>query len=154
MKQKMPSISSVYSSPVSLFTDEWSYIHWIPSDNSDTMARDFYAASVNSDHLRAVGGKGMFEEKAKAQEAKRLADAAAGKTVNKVQDEYKKNASLDGAAQWTCTPGSTTSVPEDDALYDRTKDMFQLNNVISQYPEKAKEMFDQLRLFMSELRAS
>ena len=148
------AISGYYPYSWAMFTDEWSYIHWIPSDNSDTMARDFYAASVNSDHLRAVGGKGMFEEKAKAQEAKRLADATAGKTVNKVQDEYKKNASLDGAAQWTCTPGSTTSVPEDDALYDRTKDMFQLNNVISQYPEKAKEMFDQLRLFMSELRAS
>ena len=118
------------------------------------MARDFYAASVNSDHLRAVGGKGMFEEKVKAQEeAKRQAEAA-GNTVNEVQDEYKKNASLDGAAQWTCTPGSTTSVPETDALFDRKKDMFQLNNVISQYPDKAKEMFDQLRLFMSELRAS
>jgi hypothetical protein len=43
-------------------------------------------------------------------------------------------------------------VPERDELYDRRTDPFQLKNIASENPETAMAMFDQLRLFMAELR--
>lgn len=41
-----------------------------------------------------------------------------------------------------------------DELYCRKDDPFQLNNVSAKHPEVAKELFEQLKLFMAELRAS
>ncbi len=55
--------------------------------------------------------------------------------------------------QWTCVPGSLTEVPAVDGLYDRHKDPFQLENVIKENPEKARELYDKLREFMMELKA-
>jgi len=45
-------------------------------------------------------------------------------------------------------------VPESDELYDRKTDQFQLNNIIDKEPEKAKELYQQLRDFMAELRTT
>ena len=66
----------------------------------------------------------------------------------------KDAATLDGEDQWTCTPGSVADVPERDELYDRKTDPFQLNNIMDKHPEKAKELFQQLREFMAELRVT
>lgn len=55
---------------------------------------------------------------------------------------------------WTCTPGSVTDTPRGNELYDRRKDPFQLNNLVDQHPDIAKESFHRLRNFMLELRAS
>lgn len=55
---------------------------------------------------------------------------------------------------WTCTPGSEAQVPLSDELYDRRTDPFQLNNIIDKEPEKAKELLQQLKNFMSELRTT
>jgi len=54
---------------------------------------------------------------------------------------------------WSCTPGEVV-LPEGDELYDRRKDPFQLNNIIDQNPEVAKELLQQLKLQMAQLRAS
>ena len=54
---------------------------------------------------------------------------------------------------WSCTPGEV-QLPEQDELYDRQTDPFQLNNIINQKPEIAKELLQQLKLFMAQLRAS
>jgi arylsulfatase A-like enzyme len=55
---------------------------------------------------------------------------------------------------WTCTPGSEAQVPLSDELYDRRTDPFQLNNLIDKEPEKAKELLQQLKNFMAELRTT
>jgi SpoVK/Ycf46/Vps4 family AAA+-type ATPase len=55
--------------------------------------------------------------------------------------------------QWTCVPGSLTEVPEKDGLFNRTKDPFQLENVIEKQPEVARELYDKLREYMLELKA-
>ena len=74
--------------------------------------------------------------------------------INDEQRKLQEAASLDGEAQWTCTPGSVAEVPEQDELYDRTTDPFQLHNVADKHPDVCRDMLKQLRLFMEELRAS
>ena len=67
----------------------------------------------------------------------------------------KQSAKLEVAEDmWTCVPGSQVTVPEQDELYDRVNDPFQLNNIIASNPEKAKELLQQLKTAMSELRIS
>jgi arylsulfatase A-like enzyme len=68
------------------------------------------------------------------------------------QGQWSK--SLDTEDMWTCTPAAEMVVPESDELYDRKTDQFQLNNIIDKEPEKAKELYQQLRDFMAELRTT
>lgn len=53
---------------------------------------------------------------------------------------------------WTCVPGAQTSVPEEDELYNRRTDPFQLKNLAADMPEKARELLFQLKAYISELR--
>jgi len=53
---------------------------------------------------------------------------------------------------WTCTPGSEVVLPARDELYNRNTDRFQLSNIIDENPEIAKEMLQQLKTYMAELR--
>ena len=55
---------------------------------------------------------------------------------------------------WTCTVGAKVDVPDDDELYDRKKDPFQLNNLIKKHPAKAEELLQKLKLIIGELRTS
>ena len=55
---------------------------------------------------------------------------------------------------WTCVPGAEVTVPAEDELYDRRADPFQLRNIIAEQPEKARELLQQLKLRIGELRAS
>ncbi len=55
---------------------------------------------------------------------------------------------------WTCVPGAEVTVPQIDELYDRKRDQFQLNNIITEQPEKAKELLQTLKLYIGELRTS
>lgn len=73
---------------------------------------------------------------------------------NKAYEAHKKMATLDGEAQWTCTAAASTEVPERDELYDRRTDPFQLHNIAHEHKDVAKQLLDQLKLFMAELRAS
>lgn len=131
-----------------IFTEEWSYIHWLqPDDDGKTMRLKFYRSHIDGSHLKAVGGKSEY-----IPELTEALSASAG--INLREQQYKENATTDGAAQWTCTPGSTAKVPEKDELYDRKNDPFQLNNIIDQHPDVAKELFSILREYISELRAS
>ena len=57
-------------------------------------------------------------------------------------------------SQWTCTAAASTEVPERDELYDRHTDPFQLHNIAHEHKDVAKQLLDQLKLFMAELRAS
>lgn len=51
-------------------------------------------------------------------------------------------------------PGSEAILPEDDELYCRKTDRFQLKNVIKEHPDVAKDLLRKLKTFMSELKAS
>ena len=53
---------------------------------------------------------------------------------------------------WSCSPSANVTCPDIDGFYDRRAAPFQLNNIIKERPEKAKELFDKLRLFMGELK--
>ena len=55
---------------------------------------------------------------------------------------------------WTCAPGAVSEVPETDELYNRKKDQFQINNLADQEPDIAKELHQQLKDYMLELRKS
>jgi arylsulfatase A-like enzyme len=53
---------------------------------------------------------------------------------------------------WTCTPGSVPETPLTDELYNRQKDPFQLQNIIEDHPDIAKELHQRLRDFLLELK--
>ncbi|AFM24834.1 sulfatase [Desulfomonile tiedjei] len=55
---------------------------------------------------------------------------------------------------WTCTPGAEVVLPAKDELYDRNSDPFQLNNIIEDKPEIGKELLQQLKAIIGELRTS
>ena len=55
---------------------------------------------------------------------------------------------------WTCTPGSVAEMPEGNELYDRKDDPFQQNNLVTDKEKEAREMFEQLMAFMTELRVA
>ncbi|MBO4317009.1 MAG: sulfatase-like hydrolase/transferase, partial [Mailhella sp.] len=147
------SIAGYYSYSWSIYTDDWSYIHWMQDNDVQNMAGDFYAKHIDNSHLKAVGGKTLFQEKIEGiNESKAWKDDAL--SGNAAAEHYKAMASMDGADQWTCTPQSTTEVPETDELYDRRNDPFQLNNVIADHPDVAKMLFMKLSDYITELQNS
>lgn len=139
------AIAGYHSYSWGMFTDDWSYIHWLQPENrdSDKMAAEFYSESIDSSHITATGGKGYMEEWRKGFGADD-SEKPAGTVLS----------SLDGADQWTCSPNSVAEVPETDELYDRRKDPFQLKNVLDKHPEVGKEMLLRLKEFMGELMTS
>ncbi len=135
------AIAGYYKYSWAIYTEDYSYIHWVKEvDNTMAMAMDFYNETTgeSSAHLKAIGGKS-------------LADMMDGIEDKDAATRHKESATLDGEEQWTCTPGAIAALPEKDELYDRKKDPHQLNNIIEQNPEAAKEMWDKLREFMTEL---
>jgi len=135
-----------------IYNDDWSYIHWVRTEGADRMGKDFYAASVDSSHLRATGGKGMFDGIVKAYaEIQKKEEGENTLAGNESQAKYKDAATLDGEAQWTCTPGSVAEVPDTDELYDRRNDPFQLHNVLSEHPDVAKKLLGELSTYLQDL---
>ncbi len=128
-----------------IYTDDYSYVHWVKSSGDVDMIDGFYGDNMkeSSTHLDAVGARTMAD----------ISDASAAQATasNDAQAHHKESASLDGEEQWTCTPASVAEVPEKDELYDRKNDPFQLKNIIDQKPEVAKQLYDTLREFMTEL---
>lgn len=68
------------------------------------------------------------------------------------EDKLGSNAHPQAQKMWSCSPSANVTCPDIDGFYDRRADPFQLNNIIKERPEKAKELFDKLRLFMGELK--
>ncbi len=132
----------------SIITEDWSYIHWTKNDRSDSHG-------VNADLLFDMYGAGTTEF-AKDVFAKDRKLSLGGKTLAEVEAEKQTNIKMttDGEDQWTCTPAAAAEVPAKDELYDRKKDRFQLSNVIDKNPDVAKKLWQQLRAFMEDLRAS
>ncbi|WP_300668195.1 sulfatase [Desulfoluna sp.] len=55
---------------------------------------------------------------------------------------------------WTCTPNSEAEMPEEDQLFDRKSDPFQLKNILKEKPSIGKELLKQLMDYMAELRTT
>ncbi len=123
-----------------IYTEDYSFIHWVKEVGENEIALAFYAEtdSVTNAHLKGVGGKSFI-------------DLVDGYSSDDAVKHHKESASLDGEEQWTCTPASTAEVPESDELYDRKNDPFQLNNIIDKHPDVAKKLYDILREYITEL---
>ena len=73
--------------------------------------------------------------------------------ISKELENYLNGTTMDGEAQWTCTPGSVAEVPAIDELYNRAEDPFQLHNVISEHPDIAKKLLSTLKTYMQDWQA-
>jgi hypothetical protein len=128
----------------SIITENWSFIHWLKEDEKTIADSRF---GIYGKYLGESTAHLLQMKKANAVEDRDMA------FYNRAYEEHKKATTLDGEDQWTCTAASSGEVPENDELYDRKTDPFQLENIASERPGVARELFEKLRLFMSELRA-
>jgi arylsulfatase A-like enzyme len=138
------AIAGYYRYSWSIITEDWSFIHWLKDEEKSI-----------ADSRFGIYGRDLAESTAHLLQMKKANAVEDRDTAfyNRAYAEHQKAATLDGEDQWTCTAASSGEVPERDELYDRRTDPFQLKNIASENPEIAKAMFDQLRLFMAELRA-
>lgn len=146
------AIAGYYNYGWAIFTEEWSYIHWIQPEKShnDDMGANFYSESIDFSHIQESGGRGyLYEWQAAFQDN---VDTEAGR--NKETELDHPIMALDGADQWTCTPNSVAEVPEKDELYDRVNDPFQLNNIIDEHKDVAHRLLMQLNDYMEDLKNS
>ncbi len=142
------AIAGYTKASAAIYTEDWSYIHWTKNDKDTSAWMDDTSKNMeqSGSYLAASGGVDL----AKQQDI-------VGIERDAEKDAFARHqsvATLDGAEQWTCTPGAALIVPDSDELYDRKKDPFQLNNVISKHPDIAEKLYKQLRLFMGDLAAS
>ncbi len=143
-------ISGFYKAGWSIYTEDWSYIHW-PLKDKQTMA---FMIETGGNIMKAASsiGKKMAEEHDRDYTRMETKSDALGGTSD-VLTKHKEAATLDGEEQWTCTPGAAYITPEEDELYNRRTDPFQLHNVVKQHPEVAQELLQKLRNFLTELQA-
>lgn len=125
----------------SIITHDWSYIHWNkpPSQFHELEMSSFYTENIDSSHLSEGGD--MRKEYVAAREE----SAVAGEGVG-------TNNTLDGEAQWSCTPSASSEVPAEDELFDRHSDPFQLHNIVKEHPDVARRLLMQLKDFMEDLK--
>ncbi|MBN2061404.1 MAG: sulfatase [Deltaproteobacteria bacterium] len=138
------AVSGYYQGGVAFITEDWYLIHWMCEGKGDKawiIDAMKNMADSSSDIVKA-GGKGSNLDMHDLKDKKSAAD--------RTKEAY----TLNSEEQWTCTPGSSFVMPEEDELYNRKEDPFQLNNVVKKYPEIATELLQQLRLFLSELKVS
>lgn len=146
-KPRKFAIAGYYPYAWAIYTDDWSYIHWnkAPSKFGALEMSSFYTESVDSGALKTENAESEVIDFRQDYE-----------NVNKAQQGGEiglgNNNTLDGAAQWSCTPTASSEVPAEDELYDRKNDQFQLNNVIKQHPDVAKKLLMQLKDYMEELK--
>lgn len=127
-------ITGYFRYSASIITDDWSFIHWMSPQ--EKKATDQWYQMYRTGTLKSAGHLKKFM----------------GESISDLHKRAKEVATLDGEEQWTCTPGSVAEVPENDQLFDRQADPFQLNNIASKDPKKATELYEQLREFMADLK--
>jgi arylsulfatase A-like enzyme len=130
------AIAGYFRYSASIITEDWSFIHWLRPEEKKGLDQRFQM--YRRDLLKTAGHVSKIF----------------GEPISELQRRMKEVPTLDGEDQWTCTPGSVAQVPEGDQLFDRKADPFQLNNIVTKDPKRAKELFDQLRELMAELRTT
>ncbi len=136
------AVTGYYGASWSIITEEWSFIHWLASDTLVKSGAGILLWSNDGNNDMDSGGDGPS-----------VALSMSNEALNEFI-EYSKTMTLDGAAQWTCTPGAKVEVPAHDELYDRKKDPFQLNNIIGKHPDVAAKLLQTLKVFMADTAAS
>ncbi len=135
-------ISGYYGSAWAMYTEDYSFIHWVVGKKDADSVLGLSRMTFDG-----VEGNETFLQKSTIASSEDTMDLDA-------MAQYIHATSLDGAQQWTCTPGSKLDVPEDDQLFDRKKDPFQLKNIIKEKPEVAEELLRKLSTYMGDLKAS
>lgn len=118
------AIAGYHNFSWSIITEDWSYIHWL------------HDGEYKDDLDKMVG---FYAELTK-------------QMLPDIYDEGLKLTDEDGI--WSCTPGAAAETPEQDELYNRREDPFQLNNIIGEKDKVANDLWIQLRDFMLDLKAS
>ncbi|MHB1416080.1 MAG: hypothetical protein ACYC1C_12600 [Chloroflexota bacterium] len=140
MLRKERTIAGYQKFSTAVYTEDWSFVHWrMPTDKAEGIAVRSILGGEMVKAMKSVGGdtgRGYF------------------KAVSDSAERLQQNASLDGEDMWTCVPGSIAEVPQNDELYDRRADPYQLNNLATQKPQMASELYATLRDFMAELRTT
>jgi hypothetical protein len=131
------AIAGYFRYSASIITEDWSYIHWLRPEERSVVDQRFQIYRIGT--LKTLAHLNISR-------------TFQGEPISELQRRMKEAATLDGEDQWTCTPGSVAQVPERDQLFDRKADPFQLNNIANKEQMRAKELYDQLREFMAELR--
>ncbi len=140
------AIAGYYRGGVSIITEDWSYVHWTRDREAMEFMKDLKKQMADASMANTeMTGRSASPGHVATDELETRMDA---------NTRLQAAASLDGADQWTCTPSATFVMPEGDELYNRKTDAFQLNNVIKEHPDIAKDLLQKLRLFMSDLQAS
>ncbi len=122
------AIAGFHNMSWSIYTEDWSYIHWLHEGN----AIENEAAMISFYHDNLNGQYPDLEE------------------FRPGCYDYK----LGDDSIWTCVPGSEQKTPALDELYDRKSDPHQLTNVIKDDPKTANDLFVQLRDFMVSLKVN
>lgn len=134
-KVRNAAVAGYYRYSWSIITDEWSFIHWLHAEEQ-SLGETFHS---------------MYgEETSKTSAYLQMQPSAASEAAQM----HKEAATLDGEDQWTCTPGSLSTVPERDGLYDRKADPFQLKNVAAEHPDVARQLLTELQTILTDLRVS
>ncbi len=126
------AIAGYYKFSWAIYTEEYSYIHWLKKieDSSDVTAEMFNIDPNTETAEEITLGSGA---------------------INAALERHKAAVSTDGEAQWTCTPASAAEMPDEDQLFDRKKDPFQLHNIIKEEQEIAVKLYNTLRAYMAQL---
>ena len=115
------------------------------------MVLDFYTKDIDASHLQTGFMQNMMDGvKERLEKDKASADVLG----SDVEARHQATLTVDGEAQWTCTPGSSVQVPEHDELYNRKNDPFQLHNLIAEKPDVAEALFRKLRTYIEDLQNS
>ena len=141
-------IAGYFKAGWAIYTEDWSYVHW-PLHDKGTMAFNEDAQGNIDTQMDAIGQK--FNSMADTESlGSGKSDALGG--ASDALARHKAGATLDGEDQWTCTPGAAYITPEEDELYDRRTDPFQLTNVIKEHPDVATDLLTILRGFIAGLQ--
>ncbi|MBO4318108.1 MAG: sulfatase-like hydrolase/transferase, partial [Mailhella sp.] len=136
------AISGYYNAGWAIYTEDWSYVHW-PLKEKDTSAWHVDCRKNMNTATSSVGKSTGLSGSANSKDFDNTEDLLAG--ASEELKKHRASVTIDGEAQWTCTPGAAYITPEGDELYNRKEDPFQLNNVIDEYPEMAKRLLDTLK---------
>ncbi len=138
------AIAGYNGSSWAMYTEDWAFIHWLHDSRVVKSSAYLLAGHTAGGSINKETGEDDMAF------LKSLASPIVRKDELEEFKEYQKTMTLDGADQWTCTPGAKREVPEGDELYDRRTDPFQLQNVIKKHPDIAQKMMDTLDAFMAE----
>ncbi|MBO4318474.1 MAG: sulfatase [Mailhella sp.] len=143
------ALAGYYRGGVAYITEDWYYIHWMCDGKMDVdWLKDVGENMAKSSAANAQmdGSSAMFTDG----HAAKIDEPEEASAAERTKEVYTQ----DGNDMWTCTPGSTFVMPEEDELYARKADPFQLHNIAKENPDVVKKLLGEFNAIMEDLRAS